>query len=370
MSKKFEDRIVRELILELSKKDSFTVSELAKTLGVSRAYIYTHYPHLLERNENTEKKIFRAIKQLQESEGKKKFTINAVANKANLTRQTISTGYKHLHPYIYAERELPPEYNTDEVTLSCELLQLKNTIKQMKSAHEKALEELKSQYLSELMIKDLKLHEIQTTELSLNKLQVQNDELSAQNRKLLTELVHLKTELTQTKNTLAGGISTQVLGHYRTHYEALKTTTSHQEASKIFLKLEKDNLEKAIESCILSNPDAILFFQPFFSCGIEDVKVKIDAKRIVIIESNCFLPRLYKNLLKSLNGIPVHAITTKSPDLIVSRVFCRQKYGEGLFSDDFLQSHFNNIIPPTIDCGFASVTTITPKRNTFTLVNS
>lgn len=368
MSKKFDDDIVRDTIEELSKSGDFSVSELARVLSVSRGYIYNHYRHLIEKNEDTDKKILEAVKDLQDSKGTKKLTINAVANKAKLSRQTISTGYKHLHPYISGAKALPAEFDTEDITLAGELRRLKDSVVQMKREHAKELEDQKHQYLTELMIKDSKLHEIQSTELSLNKLQVQNDELSAQNRKYLSELVGLKGELAQARNKMAGGLSTEVIGHFRCNYEELKTTTSTADALKIFLKLEKLNLEKAIESCITSAPDAVMFFQPFLSCGIDGVKIKVDAKRIVIIESNCFLPRDYSKLTNALNGTPIHAITTRPPDLTVSRVFCRQKYGDDVFHDDFLKSIFDKIIPPTLDCGFESVSTFSPRRTPLSLV--
>lgn len=349
--------MVRGAIELLKATDEYSVVALARMLDVSRPYLYKHFRDLLESTESsfTETKIKTAIKTLRERTGTKTLSKTAVAAETGISRQSIIRYYNHLEPYIYGTKDFDKNDDTPEqVSFENKNKKLEQEIDTLKNQHLADLEKQKKSIITTLMLQDLKSFSAQEADLSINKLQAQNDELKTQNRRQLNELATLKADLNDMKQQLSGGVASEIKGYFKASYSAIKGELTNQHVLKLFIAAEEKNLENGIEACITSQPDAILFFQPFLSCNIEDVGITLNAKRIVVIESNLFLARYYKELTESLPSTPIHAISAQNIKLTKARFFCRAAYGVNTFNDDFLNKLFDKICPPSLQDGFAS----------------
>ena len=235
--------------------------------------------------------------------------------------------------------------------------------------HKTELKTQENRIFTDLMLRDLKTFSAHETDLTLNKLQTQNDELKSQNRNQLNELASIKAKLIEAKHDLVGGVSTKVLAHFKANYKSIIGDLDEKEVFKLFLSAEKRNLDAAIEACITSKPDAVLFIQSFLTCDLDELALRVNAKRIVIIESNCFLPRSYNELVDNLSGIPIHAFSAQNLTLAKARHYCRKQYGGEKFSDEFLRALHDKIALPSLRDGFSSVTTFA-SENLFSVVRS
>lgn len=370
MRKDIDREMVKGAIDLLKATDEYNVSKLAKTLEVSRPFLYKHFNDLLEPTEISpkEQKIKTAIKVLRARTGTKNQSKSAVAAEAGLSRQSIVRYYKHLEPYIYGTKDFDEEDDfPQQVSLEIQNRKLKNEIDALEAKHQEELSQEKDSILTTLMLQDLKTFSAQEADLSLNKLQIQNDELKTRNRQQLNELAKLKADLNDMKQQLSGGVATEVKGHFKANYGAITGELTDKQLLKLFWAEEQRNLKDAIEACITSQPDAILFFQPFLSCSIKDAGININAKCVVIIESNLFLSKYYKELINSLPNTPIHAVSAQNISLTKARFFCRATYGMDKFNDDFLTKLLDKICPPSLQDGFASTSFFTPE-NTMSVV--
>jgi AraC-like DNA-binding protein len=359
MGKKIDidiDSVVDAIAL-LKASDNYTVTALAEFFGVSRPYLYKNFGELFDKpgSTSTEEKIKDAIKILRKETGVNKLSKKSVALQAKISRTSLSRDYKHLDKYISGELDFEVETLQTEETWEDKARRLEGDFERLKVQHELELDKQKTSIVTMLMVKDLKAFSAQETDLSLNKLQTQNDELKTQNRRQLNELATLRADLNDKKQQLSGGGSTLVRGHFKAKYDFIDSNLTVQETLKLFISAEKKNLEDAIEACISSSPDAVLFFQPFLSCNISAVPMHIGAKSIVIIESNLYLSSFYKNLVDSLPYAAIHAVTAQNIELARARFFCRTTYGASMFSDEFLNKIFEQICPPSLEDGVESI---------------
>ncbi|ABG40539.1 hypothetical protein Patl_2021 [Paraglaciecola sp. T6c] len=352
-----DNESVIEAIAQLKASDNYTVKALAECFGVSRAYLYKNFKKLLDKpgSNATEEKIKNAIKILREKTGLKVLTKKSVAEQAGISRTLLSRDYKHLHVYISGEQDVELKSLPLEETWKEKVRRLEGDIEKFKVRHELELNKQKESILTMLMVKDLKTFSAQETDHSLNKLQTQNDELKTLNRRQLNELATLRANLNDQKQQLSGGVLSKVKSHFKAKYDSISNTLTEKEVLKLFISAEKENLDKAIDACISSPPDAVLFLQPFLSCSHTEVPMHIKAKTIVIIESNLFLPKYYKNLTDSLPVTAIHAVVAQSIDLARARFFCRTTYGPNVFNDEFLKNLYDKICHPSLDDGFESV---------------
>ncbi|MEZ9595492.1 hypothetical protein AB4298_12720 [Shewanella sp. 10N.261.52.F9] len=370
MRKDIDREMVKGAIALLKSTDEYNVSKLAKTMEVSRPFLYKHFDDLLERTEISpnEEKIKTAIKVLRARTGTKNQSKSAVAAEAGISRQSIIRYYKHLEPYIYGTKDFDEEDDlSEQISLEIQNRKLKKEINALEAKHQEELSQEKDSILTTLMLQDLKTFSAQEADLSLNKLQTQNDELKSQSRQQLNELAKLKADLNDMKQQLSGGVATEIKGHFKANYDAITSELTDKQLLKLFLAEEQQNLQDAIEACITSQPDAILFFQPFLSCSIKEARININAKRVVIIESNLFLSKYYKELIDSLPNTPIHAISAQNIKLTKALFFCRATYGTDKFNDDFLTKLLEKICPPSLQDGFAS-TSVFATENTLSVV--
>ncbi|WP_338456686.1 hypothetical protein [uncultured Alteromonas sp.] len=356
------DSVVDAITL-LKASDNYSVTKLAEYFEVSRSYLYKNFGELFDKpgSDSTEAKIKNAIEFLQKETGVKKLSKTKVALQAGISRTSLSRDYKHLDKYISGELDFEDITIQIEETWEDKARRLEDDFESLKVQHESELNKQKESIISLLMVKDLKAFSAQETDLSLNKLQTQNDELKTQNRKQLNELATLRADLNDKKQQLSGGGSAIVRGHFKAKYDSLDNSLSVQEILKLFISAEKKNLDDAIEACISSSPDAVLFFQPFLSCNISAVPMHIGAKSLVIIESNLYQTKVYKNLIDSLPFTAIHAMTAQNIELARARFFCRTVYGANVFSDEILNKIHEKTCPPSLEDGFKSITHFSPN---------
>lgn len=366
MPKFLDEKIVLDAIANLQATNSYNVAQLALYLDVSRSKLYRKYSNILpdDTNEQTKVSIISAIKKLRLITNKKKISKGSVAIEANVSRQTIyryCDKYNDIAEYINGTKDFE---DTVESTTDSDILiaQFQRTIDKLKKENVAALEEQKKSTYTALMLRDLKNFSSQELDSSINKLQIQNDELKGRNKQQLNELSILKSELNDLKHSLKGGVNTTVKAHFKANYKSLSTELDEKVFLKLFLKSEIASLEKAIEFCVINEPEAILFFQPFFSCKYEDIPIQLSYKSIVIIESNLNQGKFYNKLLDELPNTPIHSIFIEKLTMQSSRYFCRQTYGTGFFKDTFLSKFFDKISIPVLEDGFKSVTAITATK--------
>jgi len=361
MAKYLDDDIVRKAISELDTNGNYNVTSLAKYLDVSRSRLYKDFYHLLPETDDgdLESIIHSAIKSLRIKHNTKKISISELSKELNVSRPTI---YRHikkfadLDKYINGEKDFAEEdlTNTPEQIIR----KLEAEIERIKSEHDVALEQLRSSIFSSYMIRDIKTFSSQETDVTLNKLQVKNDELAGNNRRYLNEIAALKAEIIDLKHSVKGGINTVVKGHFKADYKPLKANLDSKEFFKLFIECELDNLEKAIEFCIANDSSTALFLQSQFTYKFEQIPIRIDAKDLVIIESNLFQNKYYCKLIEELPNTAIHAVYTNEVKLPTARYFCRQNFGTGIFTDEFLTNLSKRFIPPAIVDGFSTISIV------------
>lgn len=364
MLKHIEHRVVVEKINILKDANEYSVTNLAKVLEVSRAYLYKYFGELLIQNEvkSSKGKIKNAIKVLRSRTGRKKLTQTEVAKEAGLSRQSLSRDYKHLHQYISGDLDFEDASLPPNASLEHQIRTLTDENNRLIEKNFSDLEQQKKILISTLMLQDLKSFSAQETDLSLNKLQSQNDELKYQNRIQLNELASLKADINDFKHKLSGSVTTDVRAHFKADYSSIDKSLNDKEIFKLFIDAENKNIGIAIEACITSQPESILFFQPFLTCNIHNVPIHLYSKRLVIIESNIFLSSNYKEITENFPNIPIHAVCATNMKLYTARVHCRSAFGSNMFSDNFLNNLFEKIHTPLLEDGFASVTLFTPEK--------
>jgi len=360
---KIDEKVIKDFIEILRNSDQFSVDKLAKEFSVSRAYLYKYFKHLLPETgrESTEKRIKDAIKILRERSDVKRQSISAVADQANISRQALTRNYKHLYPYIKGDADFEYTEEPAEANLAREVRQLKKEVVDLKDKHEKDLEEVKQGMLTQLMILDLKSFGLQTSGINLNKLQIQNDELVSKSKENLMEIAKLRAERVDLKMRTMGNVNSEVLAHFIAKYDAIEEGMSDSDTMKLFLKAERRNMEAAIEACITSKPDVVLLFQPLLSCSIDDLDIKIAGKRVVIIESNCFLASDYAELISNLPHCKINAISAKNIAIFIANFFCRTAHARK-FSESFLNKLYDKVCYPSLEDGFFSIAVFSPTQ--------
>jgi len=292
-----------------------------------------------------------------------------VSEQAKVSRQALSRNYKHLYPFITGQADFEDSELPKEARLEREVRELNAKLLNLENQNIKALKEAKQGMLTQLMILDLKSFETQATDVTLNKLQIQNDELISRSKDYLRQIASLRADSVDLKRQSAVCISSEVLAHFVAVYDAIEPGMGDMDALKLFVKAERRNMDAAIEACITLKPDAILFFQPFLSCSIDILDIKVAGSRVVILESNCFLKREYDELIKSLPSIKIHAVSAKNIGLKIAKFYCRSKY-QNCFNETFLKKLYDKVCYPFLDDGFASVSVFSPKQYLKVVENS
>jgi len=361
--REIDEKVITDFIEILRISGQFSVERLAEEFSVSRSYFYKYYKHLLPETgrASTEKRIKDVIKILRERTGKKKLSISAVADQANISRQTLSGNYKYLYPYIRGEADFEDTEEPAEANLAREVRLLNKEVADLKDKHENDLKEAKQGMLTQLMILDLKSFGLQTSSINLNKLQIQNDELVSKSKENLMELAKLRAERVDLKKRTMGNVNSEVLAHFIAKYDAIEEGMSDRDTMKLFLKAEQRNMEAAIEACITSKPDVVLLFQPLLSCSIDDFDIQISGKRVVIIESNCFLASDYAELISNLPHCKINAISAKNIAIFIANFFCRTAHARK-FSESFLNKLYDKVCYPSLEDGFFSIAVFSPTQ--------
>ncbi|ELR63723.1 hypothetical protein C942_03392 [Photobacterium marinum] len=355
-----EQDVVRAIDL-LKSLDTFTVSKLAEHLGVSRSTLYKEFRHLLpERSNVTENKVKKAVLTLQGRTGRTSLTISEVAKEAGVARQSISRDYKHLIPMIQGKSpvDVIPDHS---VKLEEKVRKLEGELLSVKEQGEEAFADFQLKVYSDLMKQDITTFNAQKDKASVIKLQNQNDEITRINREQLSELAELRSQLLEYKRKSQQNISgCHVLAHVKADYSAISAHMDTASTMKLFFEAEEQNIQKAIDACFASKPDAIVFFQPFLSCSFDSLGIALTEGDVIIVESNFPKAKHFQALLKNITDIPVHAISAKGHETNLAKFYCRQHY-QNMFNDEFIDRLYQLLAYPEQEDGFRSVTKVKPK---------
>ncbi|MFA0545097.1 hypothetical protein [Vibrio splendidus] len=358
---KLNEKDIARAIEVLKKSDSFSVSTLAKELGVSRTFLYSKFSHLMpKRSTNTEEKIKRAILTLQAQTGRTSFTISEVASSAGITRQCISRDYKCMLPFIRGEASVDIEAN-DAIRLEHENKLLKDEIAKFTKDKDAEHKRFRQVVYSDLMKMDAYSFEANEDRVVLTRLQNQIDEMAKSNLELIGELAEMRSLLNeQEKNSLITSSSnSQLLCNVSPNYSALSSNMDESTMMKLFLKAEDSALKEAIVLCYSSKPDAIVFFQPFLSCEFKSLKMMLPQGKILVVESNHPQAKHFQILLEKLPNTPIFAVSAKGQTSQLAQYYCRKSF-PNKFNNAFIDRLYGLLSYPELADGFWSVTTITP----------
>lgn len=360
MTKLQEKDVVRAIDL-LKSSDSFNVSKLAGHLGVSRSNLYKYFRHLLpDRSSVTEDKIKNAVLTLQARTGSSSLTISAVAVVAGVTRQSISRDYKHLIPMIHGENKLDIVPDST-IELENRVRKLEAELRSVKGNSEKDYADFQLKVYSSLMKQDITAFSAHKDKASVIKLQNQIDEITRINREQLSEMTELRSQLIEYKNKSQQSTSgCNVLTYVKADYSAIPPNLDTAKIMKLLFELEEENIRNAIDVCFSSQPDAIIFFQPFLSCHFESLGFTLAEGNVVIIESNFPQAKHFEMFLRNITEIPVHALSAKGHEPQLAQFHCRQNY-QGKFNNEFIERLYKLIAYPEQADGFRSITTVKPK---------
>lgn len=289
---------VVDMIEQLKTEGVFTVKALAESLHVSPSALYKHYGDILpERKiENTEQKIIDAIRLLQAKTGTTKLKKADVIREAGISRTLLYRDYSHLHDYISGKKPLPLAKITDEVSyiveLETEVRKLKKELEELEAKRLVDIENGKKKIYSTIMQLDLDSFKATSTEASLNQLQIQNQDYIQSNKELIRKNSNFQIEITSLKERLAhtGGQTNTNVERLRPNYKLLEKVCLQKvplkEIMRVFLEEERTFLDKASLHIRSIKPDLVIFFQPFFSCGYDQIPLVPRDKYVVIVESN------------------------------------------------------------------------------------
>ncbi|MCB5460141.1 AraC family transcriptional regulator [Vibrio lentus] len=359
--KNLQEKDIVRAIDVLKASDSFNVSKLAAHLGVSRSNLYKYYRHLLpDRSSVTENKIKNAVLTLQARTGSVSLTITEVAIAAGVTRQSISRDYKHLIPIIQGESMVDIAPNS-AIRLEKKVRELEAELLSMKENSEKNHADFQAKVYSSLMKQDVTAFNAYKDKASVIKLQNQIDEITRINRDQLSEMAELRSQLLEYKNKSQQRTSgCNVLTYVKADYNSIPSDLDTGKIMKLLFELEEENIKNAIEVCFSSQPDAIIFFQPFLSCNFASLGLTLAEGNIVIIESNFPQAKHFETLLRNVSEVPVHAISAKGHEPQLTQFYCRQNY-QNKFNNEFIERLYNLIAYPEQADGFQSITTVKPK---------
>ncbi|KLN66351.1 MULTISPECIES: hypothetical protein [unclassified Vibrio] len=358
---KLSEKDISRAIEVLKKSNSFSVSKLAKELGVSRTFLYDKFHHLLpKRSTDTEEKIKRAILSLQAQTGRKSFTISEVARTVGITRQCISRDYKCMLPFIRGEASLEIEAN-DTIRLEHKIKLLNDEIARLAKEKDDEQKRFRQIVYSDLMKMDAHAFEANEDRVALTRLQNQIDEMAKANLELIGELAEMRSLLSeQEKNApITSSTNSQLLCNVSPDYSALSSNMDESTMMRLFLKAEDLALKKAIDICYSSKPDAIVFFQPFLSCELESLKVMLPQGKILVVESNHPQAKHFQLLLEKVSDTPIFAISAKGQTPQLAQYYCRKRF-PSKFKNTFIDKLYKLLSYPELADGFWSVTTVTP----------
>ncbi|WP_394166276.1 AraC family transcriptional regulator [Photobacterium piscicola] len=354
-----DNDIIRSIEL-LKISGNYTISKLAEQVGLSRSVLYNKFRHLLtEPKKDTEEKINLAITTLQARTGKKELTISSVAKEAGVTRQSISRDYKHLIPLIKGNisLEIPNNSNIVQEKLIHELTQKIATLEIENKDKES---NFKRKVFSELMKQDLVSFSANQDKASAIKLQGQVDELTKLHREQMNELSELRSKVSYFHaQSVQNSSRIEILAHLKADYNKIYSSMETSSMMKELFSAEEKNIRDAIEICFSSQPDAIIFFQPFLTGTFENLKHNLYYENVVIIESNYPKPKHFQELIKNIGSIPVHSFSAENKKPKIALFNCRHNHN-GIFNEEFIEKLFDLIDYPKLIDGFKSVTTYEP----------
>ncbi|MEZ9744145.1 AraC family transcriptional regulator [Vibrio splendidus] len=356
-----EEQDINRAIDILKSSDSFSIIKLAEYLGVSRSFLYKSFGDILPTPSGiTEEKIKQAILSLKVRTGRSALTISEVAKEAGISRQNISRDYKHLVPMIRGESSVD---NTADSTIELieKIRELEEQLSSLKNENEESQEAFKLSIYSDLMKQDITAFKANKDKANVIKLQNQNDEVIRINREQMSELAELRSQLAEYKKNSQQAISEcNVIAHLKADYSVISPEMDAKTTMKLLFEAEEMNIKSAVDICFTSQPNAVVFFQPFFSCSFESLGITLTEGDIVLIESNLPQAKYYRTFLNNVSEIPVHAISSKGHEQQLVNFYCRQHY-MNKFSEEFIDKFYKLIAYPEQDDGFKSVTVVKPK---------
>ncbi|MDA0151586.1 AraC family transcriptional regulator [Vibrio sp. Makdt] len=355
-----EDQDVIKAIDFLKSSEDYTVSKLAEHLGLSRSVLYNRFRHLLsDPKKDTEDKLKLAISTLRARTGANKLTISAVAKEAGITRQSISRDYKHLIPFIKGNANLGTISNSN-IELEVVIRELKQELDSLEVDAKNREEEFKLKLYSDLMKQDLFAFEANQDKASAIKLQGQVDELTRLHREQMNELSELRAKISSYEsNSDSMSSNLEILAHLKADYNYLNSSMEVSAMMKEFFSAENKNIKEAIDICLASQPDAIIFFQPFLTGSFDSLGHILPEKRVVIIESNFPRTKHFQELISNIDSIPIHSFSANNTKQRIAFFNCRANY-HGKFNEAFIEKLFELIDYPKLNDGFKSVTTYEP----------
>ncbi|EKB1970472.1 hypothetical protein ACX07_05950 [Vibrio parahaemolyticus] len=147
---------------------------------------------------STEKKIIQCIAEHYIGDGLRKLTIQAVSEKAGISRQAFNRFYKHLKPYVLGQKPIEDLIDNADDKLSLlaksqeRIRQLSIEVENLRSKYSGYTKDVENKYITTLMINDSVLHETSEIRATLEKQTLHNE-------KLINQVQDLERELTVEK---------------------------------------------------------------------------------------------------------------------------------------------------------------------------
>lgn len=347
-------------VTELTDSGAFSVSALASSLNVSRAWLYDHFPEVrgFSQRTRTEDDVIAELEVMRSERPFDRFTVAEVAERLGITRQTFSRKFKHLYGYLDPETNVFEPSTTEEKLLSL-VRELEDKVKDLEESRELALREKEDQIFSTLMKYDADEFNLIKTSSSIKRLQDQVEDQSRLAREKAKEVNELQIEVTKLRTQQNRG-GCEVVGHLEPDYSAFSAITEPtvRDAHKVFLEAERRNFKLAVEIVGEERPDFVVLFQPFFACNESSIPALPVFGKVLIVESNAFRAEIREELLKQLSHSNIMAIYAKT-SLAKTKLWAR---GEKLvFNEDFVSKVHEGIQVPVIEDGFSAVLGFNPE---------
>lgn len=349
-----------QAVRELSSSTNLTVSSLAKTLGVSRAWLYEKFPEVRELSRRlSDDDVIGEIKRIRAERPTGRITVEEVSQHLGITRQTFSRNFRHLYGYLRPDAEVFGQSSVER-RLLLQVGELEKKVRSLTEEKEIALKKKEQEIFSTLMRKDAENFESIKTSSSLKRLQEQAESQAQIAREKAKEVAELRIEIAKMRGRepLYG---CDIVNHLKPDYSTISTANgaSLKEIIKLFNAAEKQNFAIAEEIIVEQRPEHVILFQPYLSCNRLSIPTLPVRGKVIVVESNVFREDIRNHFVKSICGVPIMAIYAQT-SLAKTKLFAR---GAKIpLSEDFIEKLHGNVMPPVLDDGFSAIVSFDPEE--------
>lgn len=351
----------KQAVEELVDANSLNVSNLAKNLGVSRAWLYENFPDVrdLSRRTHSDDDVIAEIERMRAERPNDRLTVEEVSQCLGITRQTFSRRFSHLYDYLAPGSEIFAPSSTEKNLLD-QVIDLEKKIEKLTDEKESEFRRKEKEIFSTLMRNDAEEFESIKASSSIKRLQDQAEDQAQLARQKTKEVANLRLEIARLKASEAQG-GCEILNHIRPDYFSISVAEDAplKDIIRLFNESEKRSLSAAEEIIVDLRPDHVIFFQPYLACDRSSIPTLPTNGRVILVESNVFRAEIRNQFIKNISGVSVIAIYAQTT-LAKTKMFARG--AKSPFNANFIEKLHENIMPPILDDGFSAVMSFDPER--------